>query len=57
LRSSRTHALALANWLTLLVVFPLYLNLVVRTFGWIALLAQNGLVNRRSRRWASSRSR
>jgi putative spermidine/putrescine transport system permease protein len=23
----------------------LYLNLVVRTFGWIALLAQNGLVN------------
>ncbi|HKZ04254.1 MAG TPA: ABC transporter permease [Methylomirabilota bacterium] len=33
------------NWLTLLVVFPLYLNLVVRTFGWIALLAQNGLVN------------
>jgi len=33
------------NWLTLLVVFPLLLNLVVRTFGWIALLAQNGLVN------------
>jgi putative spermidine/putrescine transport system permease protein len=33
------------NWLTLLVVFPLMLNLVVRTFGWIALLAQNGLVN------------
>ena len=33
------------NWLTILVVFPLYLNLVVRTFGWIALLAQNGLVN------------
>ncbi len=33
------------SWLTLLVVFPLLLNLVVRTFGWIALLAQNGLVN------------
>ena len=32
-------------WLTILVVFPLLLNLVVRTFGWIALLAQNGLVN------------
>src|SRR5262249_51806664 len=33
------------GWLTTLVVFPLLLNLVVRTFGWIALLAQNGLVN------------
>ncbi len=33
------------SWLTLLVIFPLMLNLVVRTFGWIALLAQNGLVN------------
>jgi putative spermidine/putrescine transport system permease protein len=33
------------NWLTIVVVFPLLLNLVVRTFGWIALLAQNGLVN------------
>jgi putative spermidine/putrescine transport system permease protein len=33
------------NWLTILIVFPLLLNLVVRTFGWIALLAQNGLVN------------
>ena len=33
------------SWLTILVVFPLLLNLVVRTFGWIALLAQNGLVN------------
>jgi putative spermidine/putrescine transport system permease protein len=33
------------GWLTALVVFPLLLNLVVRTFGWIALLAQNGLVN------------
>ena len=32
-------------WLTILVVFPLLLNLVVRTFGWIALLAQNGFVN------------
>jgi putative spermidine/putrescine transport system permease protein len=32
-------------WLTILIVFPLLLNLVVRTFGWIALLAQNGLVN------------
>src|SRR5438874_12277166 len=27
------------GWLTILVVFPLLLNLVVRTFGWIALLA------------------
>lgn len=33
------------SWLTILIVFPLMLNLVVRTFGWIALLAQNGLVN------------
>jgi putative spermidine/putrescine transport system permease protein len=33
------------HWLTILVVFPLLLNLVVRTFGWIALLAQNGLIN------------
>lgn len=33
------------HWLTLLVVFPLLLNLVVRTFGWIALLARRGLVN------------
>ena len=41
---ARTHS-RWRNWLTLLVVFPLYLNLVVRTFGWIALLAQNGLVN------------
>ncbi|MCG8359724.1 MAG: ABC transporter permease [Kiloniellales bacterium] len=29
----------------LLVVFPLLLNLVVRSFGWIALLARNGLIN------------
>jgi putative spermidine/putrescine transport system permease protein len=41
---ARTRSRA-RNWLTLLVVFPLLLNLVVRTFGWIALLAQNGLVN------------
>jgi putative spermidine/putrescine transport system permease protein len=33
------------HWLTILVVFPLLLNLVVRTFGWIALLARRGLVN------------
>ncbi len=33
------------HWLMLLVVFPLLLNLVVRTFGWIALLARRGLVN------------
>jgi putative spermidine/putrescine transport system permease protein len=31
--------------LTILVVFPLLLNLVVRTFGWIALLANRGLIN------------
>ena len=41
---ARTRSRA-RNWLTILVVFPLLLNLVVRTFGWIALLAQNGLVN------------
>ncbi|MGE0716037.1 MAG: ABC transporter permease, partial [Alphaproteobacteria bacterium] len=33
------------HWLTLLVVFPLLLNLVVRTFGWMAILANRGLVN------------
>ena len=33
------------NWLTILVVFPLLLNLVVRTFGWITLLANRGLIN------------
>jgi putative spermidine/putrescine transport system permease protein len=33
------------SWLLLLVIFPLLLNLVVRTFGWIALLANRGLVN------------
>ncbi len=32
-------------WVTLLIVFPLLLNLVVRTFGWITLLANNGLIN------------
>jgi putative spermidine/putrescine transport system permease protein len=41
---ARTRSRA-RHWLTILVVFPLLLNLVVRTFGWIALLAQNGLVN------------
>jgi putative spermidine/putrescine transport system permease protein len=33
------------HWLLLLVVFPMLLNLVVRTFGWIALLANRGLIN------------
>ena len=32
-------------WLIVLVVFPLLLNLVVRSFGWIVLLANRGLVN------------
>jgi len=31
--------------LTLLVIFPMLLNLVVRSFGWIVLLANRGLVN------------
>ncbi len=31
--------------LTLLVIFPMMLNLVVRSFGWIALLANRGLIN------------
>jgi len=31
--------------LALLVIFPMMLNLVVRSFGWIALLANHGLVN------------
>ena len=31
--------------LILLVIFPMMLNLVVRSFGWIALLANRGLVN------------
>lgn len=36
---------AMRGWLTLLIVFPLLLNLVVRSFGWIALLANHGLLN------------
>ncbi|MEZ5657830.1 MAG: ABC transporter permease [Burkholderiaceae bacterium] len=32
-------------WLIILVVFPLLLNLVVRSFGWIVLLANRGLIN------------
>lgn len=35
----------LRPWLIVLVVFPLLLNLVVRSFGWIVLLSRNGLVN------------
>lgn len=31
--------------LILLVIFPMLLNLVVRSFGWIALLANRGLIN------------
>lgn len=31
--------------LTMLVIFPMLLNLVVRAFGWIALLANRGLIN------------
>jgi|SRR5690625_314465 len=31
--------------LTMLVIFPMLLNLVVRAFGWIALLADRGLIN------------
>ncbi len=37
-----------ARWrmpMLMLVVFPMLLNLVVRSFGWIALLANRGLVN------------
>src|SRR6202012_1058686 len=36
---------AARSWVALLVVFPLLLNLVVRSFGWITLLANHGLVN------------
>ena len=36
---------AARSWLTLLVVFPLTLNLVVRSFGWISLLSNRGLIN------------
>lgn len=32
-------------WLTMLVIFPMLLNLVVRSFGWIVLLAPRGLLN------------
>lgn len=35
----------LRPWLIILVVFPLLLNLVVRSFGWIVLLANHGLIN------------
>src|SRR5206468_4150799 len=31
--------------LLLLAIFPMMLNLVVRSFGWIALLANHGLIN------------
>ncbi len=31
--------------LTMLVIFPMLLNLVVRSFGWMVLLANRGLVN------------
>ncbi len=37
-----------ARWrmpMMMLVIFPMMLNLVVRSFGWIALLANRGLVN------------
>ena len=35
----------LRPWLIILVVFPLLLNLVVRSFGWIVLLANRGIIN------------
>lgn len=35
----------LRPWLVILVVFPLLLNIVVRSFGWIVLLSNRGLVN------------
>ncbi len=35
----------LRPWLIILVVFPLLLNLVVRSFGWIVLLANRGMIN------------
>lgn len=41
---ARTRS-ALRPWLIILVVFPLLLNLVVRSFGWIVLLSNYGLVN------------
>lgn len=36
---------AARSWLTILIVFPLMLNVVVRSFGWISLLANRGLIN------------
>jgi putative spermidine/putrescine transport system permease protein len=41
---ARTNS-RIRNWLILLVIFPMLLNLVVRSFGWIALLSKNGLIN------------
>lgn len=41
---ARTRS-AFRPWLIILVVFPLLLNLVVRSFGWIVLLSEYGLVN------------
>ncbi len=41
---ARLHGAA-RGLVTLLVMFPLLLNLVVRCFGWVALLANRGLVN------------
>lgn len=35
----------LRPWLIIMVVFPLLLNMVVRSFGWIVLLANHGLIN------------
>jgi len=35
----------LRPWLIMLVIFPLLLNVVVRSFGWIVLLSNYGLVN------------
>jgi putative spermidine/putrescine transport system permease protein len=34
-----------ATWLTLAVLFPMLVNLVVRSFGWITLLANRGVIN------------
>ena len=42
LARTRSH---LRPWLIVLVIFPLLLNLVVRSFGWIVLLANRGLIN------------
>lgn len=41
---ARTRS-SIRPWLIILVVFPLLLNLVVRSFGWIVLLSNYGLVN------------